>query len=241
MMRFALAAAAALVVSVATVPLAHAIEPGAPEQLIEPETAVGIKLRQSLLTANEATDRLTSTQREAIDRFYRERGNAPIWTDGVGLLPAAFAVMDEIRKADDWGLDAASYRLPQIAKTEGAIVAIDRLVEAERLLSIAVARYAAEARAGRVDPARYSDMIERSNIPPDAYEVLSKITLAKDPAEFLVSFNPTHPQFEALRLKLAELRKAQSGAAEASVVELPPGPLLKPGMRHPDIALLGSG
>jgi murein L,D-transpeptidase YcbB/YkuD len=216
---------------------AQAIEPGAPELLIEPEAAVGIKLRQVLLTANEATDHLTNAQRKSIDRFYQERGNTPIWTDGVGLLPAAFAVMDEIRKAGDWGLDAASYRLPQISKTEGAIVAIDRLVEAERLLSIAVARYAAEARAGRVDPARYSGMVERANVPPDPYDVLTKITLAKDPADFLVSFNPTHPQFEALRLKLASLRKAEGPASE-EIVQIPPGPLLKPGMRHPDIVLL---
>ena len=236
-MRLVRSAAAALAVSLIWLPPALAIEPGAPEQLIEPEAAVGIKLRQTLLTANEAMDHLTSAQRNSIDKFYQERGNTPIWTDGVGLLPAAFAVMDEIRKADEWGLDASSYRLPQIAKTEGAIVAIDRLVEAERLLSVAVSRYAAEARAGRVDPSRYSGMVERSNVPPDPYDVLSKISLAKDPADFLVSFNPTHPQFEALRLKLASLRKG-TGAEEAPAVEIPPGPLLKPGMRHPDVVLL---
>jgi murein L,D-transpeptidase YcbB/YkuD len=236
MMRFA-PIAAALAVALATVTAARAIEPGAPEQLIEPEAAVGIKLRQSLLSSNEARDRLTSAQRQSIDRFYQERGNTPIWTDGVGLLPSAFAVMDEIRKADAWGLDAASYTLPKISKSEGALVAIDRLAEAERLISVAVARYAAEARAGRIDPARYTGMIERANIPPDPYDVLSRILLAKDPAEFLVSFNPTHPQFEALRLKLAALRDA-AGAPEESVVEIPPGPLLKPGMRHSDIVLL---
>lgn len=238
-MRLVRSAAAVLAVTLLWPSAVLAIEPGAPEQLIEPEAAVGIKLRQALLTAGEGVDRLTSAQRKSIDRFYQERGNTPIWTDGVGLLPAAFAVMDEIRKADDWGLDAASYKLPQISKTEGAIVAIDRLVEAERLLSIAVSRYAAEARAGRVDPARYSGMIERGNVPPEPYDVLSKITLAKDPAEFLVSFNPTHPQFEALRLKLAELRKAGGlSTAEPPTVEIPPGPLLKPGMRHPDVVLL---
>ncbi len=67
--------------------------------------------------------------------------------------------------------------------------------------------------------------------------MLAKITLAKEPAEYLVSFHPTHPQFEALRLKLAELRKATARPEEAAVI-VPPGPLLKPGMRHPDIVSL---
>ncbi|MEZ5924919.1 MAG: L,D-transpeptidase family protein [Hyphomicrobiaceae bacterium] len=237
-MRFAATAAALLLISIGWMPPAGAIEPGAPEQLIEPEAAVGIKLRQSLLSSNERADRLTSAQRKSIDRFYQERGNTPIWTDGVGLLPSAFAVMDEIRKADDWGLDAKSYTLPLISKQEGALVAIDRLVEAERLLSVAVARYAAEAAAGRVDPARYTGMVERAVTPPDPYDVLSQIILSKDPSEFLLKFQPSHPQFEALRLKLAELRKQAAGVSTEAFIEIPPGPLLKPGMKHPDVALL---
>ncbi len=236
-MRFALSLATTLALSIGFAAPALAIEPDAPEQLIEPEAAVGIKLRQALLSSREAQDRLTAAQRASIDKFYQERGNTPIWTDGIGLLPAAFDVMDEIRKADDWGLDAASYRLPQISKTEGALVSIDRLVEAERLLTVAVARYTAEARAGRVNPARYSGMVERATVPPAPAEVLAKITLAKEPAEYLVSFHPTHPQFEALRLKLAELRKATAKPEEVTVT-VPPGPLLKPGMRHPDIVAL---
>ncbi len=151
-MRFAFSLAAAFALTIGLAVPAWAIEPDGPEQLIEPEAAVGIKLRQALLSSREAQDKLTAAQRASIDKFYQERSNTPIWTDGVGLLPAAFDVMDEIRKADDWGLDAASYRLPQISKTEGALVSIDRLVEAERLLTVAVARYTAEARAGRVNP-----------------------------------------------------------------------------------------
>jgi murein L,D-transpeptidase YcbB/YkuD len=74
----------------------------------------------------------------------------------------------------------------------------------------------------------------------DPKVVLETVAGLETPGNYLRALHPKHPQFELLRQALL---KARTGAgqpkAEAEpVVRLPEGPVLKPGMDHPDVALL---
>ena len=50
---------------------------------------------------------------------------------------------------------------------------------------------------------------------PDPSEVIRSIAIRSDPAAYLRSFQPDHPQFEALRRKLIELRGSDSDGKKA--------------------------
>jgi murein L,D-transpeptidase YcbB/YkuD len=57
-----------------------------------------------------------------------------------------------------------------------------------------------------------------------------------DPALYLRSFQPSHPQFELLRQKLLEVRREISASTPTTII--PEGPVLKNGVQHEHVALL---
>ena len=112
------------------------------------------------------------------------------------------------------------------------------LADAEIKLSAAVLKYARYARGGRImDPTtQLSSYLDRKPQLLAPRDVLAKIAAADAPDAVLRGFNPQHPQFEKLRQKLLALRR---GAAPVSqVVHMPDGPMLKPGIKNPDVAIL---
>ena len=65
--------------------------------------------------------------------------------------------------------------------------------------------------------------------------MLAGLQAATDPAQYLRGLHPQHPQFVKLKRRLAELREPKRPGAGPRI---PPGPVLKPGMSHPHVALL---
>jgi murein L,D-transpeptidase YcbB/YkuD len=123
--------------------------------------------------------------------------------------------MEEIARADDYGLRASEYELP---KAEGFSPddAVNWLADAEVKISIAVLRYAYDARGGRILPSRLTKNLSLTLTLPDALEVLDSMAVNADPALYLRSFQPSHPQFELLRQKLL---RAWSAFASKSVFD----------------------
>ncbi len=111
---------------------------------------------------------------------------------------------------------------------------IEALARADVLLSHSIVTYARHAHAGRYAPSDFSPNIDYKPHLPDPVAVLANVASADDPAAALASYNPTHPEFAALREKLAEIR--------ASHVEpppmVPPGPMLRLGVKSPRVAIL---
>ncbi len=67
----------------------------------------------------------------------------------MGFSAKAQAIIDEIGKADDWGLSAAAFELPP----PGALTATDEAQAiAEIKLDLALLKYARFARGGRAEP-----------------------------------------------------------------------------------------
>ncbi len=215
---------------------AHAVaaaEPAAPAKLISQDDVIGITVKQSLIAAAKAGNGpFDIATAEAIERGYEQHGNVPIWVDANGYNPKALTVIEELKRANDWGLATADYAVPMV---KGAGLSNVKLAEAELVLTRAVVHYSHDAHVGRFDPARISELIDLMSTPPDAAAVLSGLVSATDPSAFLANFNPHHPEFEQLRQKYLALRGNQPDPTAARV---PDGPRLRPGDSSADIPII---
>ncbi len=212
---------------------AAAAEPAAPARLINQADVIGISVKQSLIAAAKAGNGpFDVATAEAIERGYEQLGNLPIWVDGSGYNAKAHQIIEELKRAGDWGLTTADYAVPPI---NPATVTNAKLADAELALTRAAVKYARDAHVGRFDPQRISELIDLMSTPPDPVAVLTGLTSASDPGAFLTSFNPRHPEFEQLRQKYLALRGNQPDSAQARI---PEGPRLRKGDISADIALI---
>ncbi len=65
------------------------------------------------------SSKATDADREdatALKAFYEARKDEPLWIGGDALTAKAAAAIAEIKKADDWGLDAKAFELPLVAE-----------------------------------------------------------------------------------------------------------------------------
>jgi murein L,D-transpeptidase YcbB/YkuD len=180
-----------------------------------------------------------NADRAALAAFYADRNEPLLWVAAEGLRPRAHHAIAEIRKADDWGLDAAQFALPQ-PPPAGAAPAVLAAVEID--LGLAALKYARHARGGRLEPALISKHIDQKPPLLDPQAVMAALAATETPGSYLRDLHPKHEQFQRLREALLALRSGRSRPEpdnETKVVRLPlDGPLLKPGMEHPDVALL---
>ena len=213
--------------------VALAAEPAAPVRLINQNDVIGISVKQSLIAmAKTGKGPFDIATAEGIERAYERHGNHPIWVDGNGYTSKALAVIDELKKASDWGLNDKDYSVPAV---QGSNLTTVNLAEAELALTRVAVKYARDAHSGRFDPLRISEMIERGSTLPDPVAVLTGLTTTDDPATFLKDFNPKHAEFERLRQKYLALR---GGRVDPDQVRVPDGPRLKPGDSSNDIVLI---
>jgi murein L,D-transpeptidase YcbB/YkuD len=217
---------------------AFAVEPDGPANLIDKTEAVRIGV-QGLLSNRSASTDAQKLQREALVEFYSVPDQRLLWVDQNGLTERAKSVMAEIAKADDYGLRASDYALPDAASFNASDPKVrEWLAESEVKVSYAVLDYAKDARGGRIEPLRLSKNLDPSLALPEPSEVLASIAIRSDPGAYLRSFQPDQPQFEALRQKLLELRGGKVEQPKPDVVIIPDGPVLKFGMEHEHVALV---
>jgi len=218
-------------------PLPAAAPPMTPVPV--PQDPIGIALQQKLSSAAKVRSNDDAAQdRAVLAAFYATRIYAPLWISKTGLTDKATAAIAELGRAGDWGLDTRDFAIPTIAAPAGGgEPAADALAEAELTLSLSALKYARYARGGRIiDPAtQLSSYLDRKPQLVDAKEVLEKLTASSEPDAYLRGLNPKNPQFEKLRQKYLEMRKA---AAATALVQLPNGPQLKPGTRDPQVVIL---
>jgi murein L,D-transpeptidase YcbB/YkuD len=195
---------------------------------VEPDIIVA-QVRQKL--AQPDIGRKTeAADRAALAAYYAERSGPPLWVTTGGFSSRALQVIAEIGKADDWGLSAAAFPLPKIG---GGPQDTATLADTEIKLGLAVLKYARHARGGRLDPSQLSPFLDlRPNL-HDPKSVIQAIATAPESDAYLRSLHPKHAQFERLRKALL----ASRGHDRSDRVQIPPGPMIRPGMRHPHVAL----
>jgi murein L,D-transpeptidase YcbB/YkuD len=226
-----------LVLSCAT---SDAAEPDASATLIRRTEAIRVAIQEHL------ADKFLSTsddreEQKALVEYYSGSEARLLWVDENGLSSRGKSVIEEIGKADDYGLHSSDYALPDRGGlSSGNANAADWLAEAEIKVSSAVLDYARDARGGRIEPVRLSPNLDPTLTLPHPLEVIESIALQSDPASYLRSFQPKHPQFEALRQKLIELRggKLLKANKVIQIPQIPDGPLLRFGVEHEQVALL---
>jgi len=75
----------------------------------------------------------------ALANFYKTADRKPVWVDAKKVLTVATTVSDEIKRANDYGLDPSAFRLPTLPESEQNA---DDLARTELALSRAALHYA---------------------------------------------------------------------------------------------------
>jgi murein L,D-transpeptidase YcbB/YkuD len=234
-MRPVFCIAFALLLAAPVVAPAYAAEPDAPDAVIGRTEAIRIAIQDRLSEKFTSASATRKSEQGALVEYYAVPENRLLWVDENGFTDRAKSVMEEIRKADDYGLRASDYVLPKAPSAEDGAPEAKTLADAEIKISFAVMRYARDARGGRIDPQRLTPNLDPTLALPDPLEVIESISFRSDPAAYLRSFQPDQPQFEALRQALIE---ARGGKADTGVVRIPDGPLLTVGVDDEQVALL---
>lgn len=159
--------------------------------------------------------------RAALVMFYGERQNAPVWTSSTGLTTAGQAVAAELARAEDWGLDAAAFKIKS-ADMGGAFASPADQAAVEFEIAELVLKYARHAHGGRADPTSISRFIDRQLTFVEPQRVLAEISAADAPDAYLRTLHPQHPQFELLRQKYLALKRGEKLAVVAPPVEKEP-------------------
>ena len=95
----------------------------------------------------------------ALEAFYAERSEPPVWITDMGFSAKAQAAINEIARADDWGLSASAFEVPAAGDLPDN--ADDQAV-AEIKLQLAILKYARFARGGRADPSSLSALFDQT-------------------------------------------------------------------------------
>jgi len=145
----------------------------------------------------------------AATAFYDAHNGPLLWVTESGILQRGTLVITEIRKADDWGLRARDFALPQLpAQT----ISPEAAAAAEIELTLAVLKYARYARGGRFgDPSSLSKLLDYAPPLRRPKDVLTDIAASNAPDAYLRSLHPQHAQFEGLRRLLLRMRGRGAG------------------------------
>ena len=181
-------------------PLAAAPEPSDPVVAI-----IRSKLADPTLRKGANPDDLA-----ALEAFYGARGGGPLWMTDMGFSARGQAAIFEIAKADDWGLQASSFELPDA----GALPASKEAEAlAELKLDLAILKYARFARGGRFDPSSISKLFDQVPQLRDPKVVPRRDRDRATTDLYLQSLHPKHEQFERLRQALLKARGEARSAA----------------------------
>ncbi|MBI1650929.1 transglycosylase domain-containing protein [Hyphomicrobium sulfonivorans] len=219
---------------VATPAIAAPIEPPKSNYFVGSERQIVLDVRKQL--HEQRADDATQEDRNALWMFYSAR-DKPLWTTRQGWTRGAEAAIDELKRAGDWGLDAAEFDIPQLSPAMAEQMDANQLAAAEVGLSLAILKYARHARGGRIeDPAtQLSSYLDRKPQLKPPYLVISDIAASGVPDIFLQKLHPQHQQFQRLRQQYLALREGDKTAT----VSIPAkGNVMRPGTTHDDIALV---
>ncbi|EKS31118.1 L,D-transpeptidase family protein [Afipia felis] len=171
-------------------------------------------------------------EREAVEAFYKDRNYAPLWTKGAAATARANDAIARLKKADEDGLDADDYPVPNFA----AAATPDAQADAELKLTESVLDYARHAQSGRMHWSQVSGDIQYPEHYPDPTEVLINVSTARNAGAALETYNPPHKLYKELKANLAELRgKTDEGHKIADGETLR---FIKPTKKNPNPAVM---
>ncbi|MCC7251422.1 L,D-transpeptidase family protein [Hyphomicrobium sp.] len=175
----------------------------------------------------------------AATAFYGMRTEPPLWVEKSGFTAKAKSAIEEVNKADDWGLSADAFALPRFNVSTPSTEA---LAEAEARLTLELLKYVRHAKGGRLNLASLSRILDLTPPVKDPAIVIGELAAASAPDAYLRDQHPKHSQFKLLHKALLKARGPAQAAVEidpALKVSLPATrEMLKGGVEHPNVALL---
>ena len=183
------------------------IAPGAAAMLPEAE-AIGetdpmvAAVRQRLASMPPPHSAADRADNAALVAFYARRRD-PVWTSKDGLTARARQAIGEIGRADDWGLKASAFDLPTLPEFPASPEAF---ADSEIKLSVAVLKYARQARGGRLEPSAVSRKFDQRPRVYDPGSVMLAIANTDVVDGYLRGLHPSHDQFTRLQRALAAAR-----------------------------------
>ena len=193
--------------------------PGAEEPPFEEEVAEKPAVQEKLFIADTLRLKLSdpvinwgahADDLAAVEAFYNAHNGPALWMTTTGISSNGKAILEEITRAGEWGLDPASFTVPPPhyqPATAGDQAAT------EIALSLAILKYARHARGGRADPSSLNKLIDQTPPLRDPEVVLAEIAVAEMPDAYLRNLHPEHAQFAQLRQALLKAR-AQGGTSK---------------------------
>lgn len=173
----------------------------------------------------------------ALRRFYQERLFAPVWLTDRGTKPQFRALVDTVLSANAHGLNPADYHaeaLQRLSALEAnTTLGIGERVELELLASDAALLFASHLLAGRVNPRTIDAEWFADMRGGDVVQIVERIVSDGDIAAGYAALAPQAPGYGRLKKALHDWR-----SLTATGPTLPPGEILKPGMRGPRVEQL---
>lgn len=182
----------------------------APEETAPPPEATPVvaSIRTKIAAQRKAS---SSDDLVALEAFYNTRGDA-LWMTDMGFSGRGLAAIDEVLRADDWGLSRAAFELPPAGDLPKSP---DDAAASEIKLDLAILKYARYARGGRTEPAKLNKLFGVSPTLRDPRTVLAEIAEAEAPDAYLRSLHPKHEQFQRLHQALLKARAEREAGANA--------------------------
>ena len=184
--------------------------------------------------AVEVTEEEDASDLALLMRFYAERGGEPLWVKPEEATPAAFALAEILKTADQEGLDPDDYGAAAIQPLLASSLP-DLLAQLEWRLSLGVVQYAADLNGGRLEPREVDPELFVYPRALDKAQLLEQLAAGGDVAALLSGLAPVDPGYALLRDALERYR-TRAGSLEPPPV--PEGDTLDPGMRDPRVVAL---
>ena len=104
--------------------------------------------------------------RKTLQQFYASRMGSTLWVTKTGYNDEAKNLIAAFKDADNWGLNAADYKVPDLKPSATGDISPDDLTTAEVKLSLAAMEYARDAHGDRIsDPsAQLSSYLDRKPV-----------------------------------------------------------------------------
>ena len=156
----------------------------------------------------------------ALAGFYTAGDGRAVWTSSNGLSPKGIALIAELKRAANYGLESAAFEVPP-APSGGASPEV--LADHEVRIGLAALKYARHARGGRLDPAAVSALIDHN---PRMYEprsVIEALAASDEPNAYIKGLHPQHAGFQRLQKALVAARTGKAEVAAAAAESPPKG------------------
>ena len=187
---------------------AYAAEPESPDALIGQTDAVRASIQERLSAKFTNASEARKSEQGALVEYYSIAENCLLWVDDNGLNDRAKAVMEEIGKADDYGLRPADYPLPKVGVEENPAVELARRCRDQdqfRRARLCPRRARRPYRSSGLQPNLDPDLVL-----PDPLEVMESIAIRSDPAAYLAELPARPAPVRSLRQALIELAAGMS-------------------------------